>query len=275
MKKANNITADKEQAKLSGRARPVLKILLLSLFAVIVITLVFVAPRFSISEIDVGGYNFYTKNQIIEKSGLRVGQNGFAALRGRNVLKALSFRCDAAETAVMSAYPYIKSVQITYIMPDKIRVDVEERIKSVIVPYFGSGLLIDGEGYVVDIVRSYRQSGLPVAEGMAVSRYEIGKMLPVDDDLKLDRLLSVVNALRQADRDSDETLAWMIETIDVGDMRNTVLVTNRGVDVSLGDGTELYYRISVVKEILAYGVEADERGSIIFTNNARPVFKKG
>jgi len=230
------------------------------------------APYFSISEIEVSGNSYYDAGHIIAKSGIRAGQNGFTALKGNNVIKLLSFRCGDAEQAVAAACPYVKSINIRYVMPAAIRVEIVERSKSVILPYFGIGLLIDGEGVAVDIVRDFNQYDLPVATGVSITHYEIGKAISVSDDRRIETVLLVVSALRQVDRDSDDTLSWQITSIDVSDLRNIYLYMNNGINVNLGDGTELYYRVSAVKEILTHGISEGETGEIIFSNGARPVF---
>ena len=245
-------------------------------FALIAATILFfgLSPYFAISEIEVTGNSLYSDSQIISMSGLSLGQNGFSSLKGGGILKRFSFRCAGAEEAVASACPYVRTVQIRYAMPAEIKIEITERSKSVILPYSGAGLLLDGEGVAVDIMKDYSRSGLPVAAGITVNNYEIGKPVDVDvgDDMRIEMALLVANALRQVDRDSAEALAWRITSIDVGDLRNITLNMNNGINVNLGDGTELYYRVSAVKEILEHGIGEGEEGVIIFSNNARPVF---
>ena len=232
-------------------------------------------PLFSISQIEVGGNYFYSDSQIIAKSGLKAGQNGFAALRGRNVAKILSFRCAEAEQAILNASPYIKSSNVRYVPPRTIRIDVEERAKSVVVRYFESGLLIDEEGVVVDVIKNYRQSELPVVLGLPAAQYEIGKAFAAGGDAGLATAIAIVGAMRQADRDGDEQLTWKINAIDVADRRGILLELDNGVSVNLGDATDLYYRISAANEIIIHGVEKGETGVISFANGARPVFVPG
>ena len=248
------------------------KALLITLLAIATVFLVGVTPLFSISDISVSGNKYYSDSHIIEKSGLRAGQNGFSALLSKNIIKMLSLRCANAEQAVAAACPYVKSVQARYAPPRAISIEIEERGKSVIVPYFGSGLLIDGEGVVVDIVGNYRESELPVALGISIKRYEVGKTLSVEDESSVGSLLLIVNAIRQADRDGGGNLSWKVDSINVSDPRNLTLGINNGISVNLGDGTELYYRVSAAKEIMAHGVNEGEKGVIMFTNGARPVF---
>ena len=259
-------------ARASRKRRTIGRFLIVFLIALTSVLLIGVTPLFSISDIEINGNSYYNDTLIISKSGLRIGQNGFSALIGKNIFKSISFRCATAEQAVVSACPYIKSIQARYILPRTIRIDVEERYASFVAPYFSSGLLVDGEGVVVDITRNYIETGLPVALGLSVERYLIGEPLSVDYGYGIETILSVLNAIKQADRDSDETLAWKVETIDISDYRNIILNMNNGIGVNLGDGTDLYYRVSAAKEIIAHGIEEGSRGTIIFSNGARPVF---
>ena len=249
------------------------------LFAIVLFAatalLVSATPLFSITGIEVSGNHFYDKSQIVIRSGLHVGQNGFAALRGGNPAQLASLRCAQAEREVASACPYIKAAHVRYMPPHTIIIDVEERSKSVVVPYFESGLIIDEEGVVVDIVKDYRLAELPVAYGLPVSGYEMGELLAAGDKAGVGTVLELINAIRQVDRDSDEVFAWKIDSIDISDPRNVKLALNNGISVNLGDGSDLYYRLSMTKEIVAHGIGEGEPGEISFSNGARPVFAPG
>ena len=264
-----------EFARVSNNRRIIGRFLLVFVFFLTIILLLCVTPLFSIADIEIYGNDYYNNNQIISKSGLYVGQNGFSALAGKNIFKSLSLRCAAAELAVASACPYVKSVQARYILPRTIRIDIEERSASFIAPYFGSGMLVDTDGVVIDSVRDYFNAGLPVAIGLSVTRCEIGEPLIDGAGWGIETILSVINAIKQADRDGDEEQAWVVDTIDINDHRNIIINIDNGITVNIGDGTDLYYRVSAAKEIIAHGVEKGRSGAIVFSNAARPVFIPG
>ncbi|MDR3120757.1 MAG: FtsQ-type POTRA domain-containing protein [Clostridiales bacterium] len=262
-----------ETAANSARVRHTAgKVALVFALTALILTLLSASPLFSVSEIEVRGNLYYSENQILTKSGLRTGQNGFTALRGKNLLKLLAFRCAAAEQAISFACPYVKSVQVHYKLPNKISIAVEERSKSVVVPYFDSGLLIDEEGYVVDILKNYRSAELPVAVGLSFADYALGKKLVVADEAGIEAVLTIINALRQADRDSEDVFAWKVRSIDVRNRMNIRLTLDDGLSVDLGDGTDIYYRVSAAKEIVFHGLEPGAVGLVCFSNTAKPVF---
>jgi cell division septal protein FtsQ len=255
-----------------GKGAAILKAML----AAFVITFTLIAaswlPLFSISLIEVTGNSYYSAEQIISNSGIYTGQNGFSAIVGDNIAKALTLRASAAERGIAESCPYVKSVTVKYELPNRIAISVEERNKSVVAPYFDSGLLIDEEGYVVDIVKNAGDSGLPVVKGFSFDRYELGKKLAVENEAAEDIVLAVINALRQADREGGNMLAWEVKSIDVTDMKNVRLFLKSGLIANLGDGDDIYYRVSTLKEIVFNGLEPGAGGLVDFSNGARPIY---
>ena len=271
-------TIDKTDKPVSGGARPARwgAALIIGLSFIAALALVVCAtPIFKLTDIQVSGNSYYKKSAIVDKSGLRLGQNGLYALRGYNPIKIFSLRCAAAEQSVLAACPYVKTVQARYVAPKSVHIEVEERVKSVVVPYHNSALLIDDEGVVVDIARDCGEPGLPVVNGLPVSQYNVGKQLRSEDGAKVNALLMVISALKQADRDSEEALSPSVTGIDLADPKNIALILGERLRINLGDGAELYYKVSVAKEIISNGISGDESGTINFYDGARPVFMPG
>ena len=262
-----------EQASNSTpKRRTALQSVVIALLLICMLILISASPLFAVSDIEVRGGNFYKDNHIIDLSGIVQGQNGFSALMGDDLLKIFALRCGDAERRIAEACPYVKSVHVRYTLPDKIEIKLEERSKSVVVPYIESGLLIDEEGFVVDIIKSHRQTDLPVIKGFVFDKYELGKKLAVRDEKSLELVLTIINALRQADRDTIEKLSYEIESIDISDINSIKLPLKSGIMVNIGNGDDIYYRISATKEIIFSGLEPGAKGIVDFTNNAKPIF---
>jgi len=151
---------------------------------------------------------------------------------------------------------------------------VEERSKSVVVPYFSSGLLIDDEGVVVDILDGTSGAGVPVVLGLEAGECLLGEKLLAGDAGAFEALLLVLSALRQADRDREggAALAPEILTIDISDKKQIRLGLSRPVTINLGDGTDVYDRINTARVILDT-LERDASGEVDFSAGAKPVFK--
>jgi cell division septal protein FtsQ len=260
------------RAARSGKFAVAAKALLISLVILLTLLLISLSPMFSVAAIEVSGNQYYSDDQIIGKSGILLGQNGFSTLLGGGPAKALAFRSASAERGIADACPYVKAVRVQYELPRLIRISVEERNKSVVAPYFGSGLLIDEEGDVVDIVKNVGDTDLPVVEGLRIETYELGEKIGVKSEACMDAVLALVSALRQADRGSGDVLAWEIRLIDVSDLKNIRLAMKSGLAANFGDGEDIYYRVSALKEIVFNGLEPGASGLVDFSGGARPVY---
>jgi hypothetical protein len=124
----------------------------------------------------------------------------------------------------------------------------------------------------VDIVKNVGDTDLPVVNGVSLESYELGEKLPVKDEAGIDAVLALVSALRQADRDSGDVLAWEIKSIDVSDLKNIMVFLKSGLAANMGDGEDIYYRVSALKEIVFGGLEPGAAGLVDFSGGARRVY---
>jgi cell division septal protein FtsQ len=186
-------------------------------------------------------------------------------------MRAASLRVASAEDSIISAFPYVKSARARFAPPGMLDIEIEERTKSVVVPYLGSGLLVDEEGFVVDIVKDVQLTELPVVSGLDFDYYQLGSRLEVRNIACAEAMITIVNALRQADREGDE-LAWEIRTIDVSDKKNILLKLKSGLVVNLGSNEDIYYCINATKEIVFRGLGHDATGLVDFSSGPKPIY---
>ena len=249
------------------------RVILITAIIFVLLVLLSGSPLFSISEIEISGVEYYNKEHIIEKSGLAIGQNGFKAIWSGSVMDLLTLKCGDAERNIVETCPYVKNVKTKYKLPDKIVIEVEERSKSVIIPYQDLGLLVDEEGFVIDVIKNYQDSGLPVIKGVSFDKYSLGQRLAVDNEQYLEMVIALISALRQSDRESEDKLTYVIDFIDISDLKSIKLFIGDEFVVYLGDGTEMYYRISALNEMYFKSSIKGERGIIDFTaGGPRPIF---
>ncbi|MCL2163138.1 MAG: FtsQ-type POTRA domain-containing protein [Oscillospiraceae bacterium] len=267
-------SASRDKQRIKVKVKRVVRTLIITFIFLFLLVALAYSPLFSISGIDITGVQYYSKRQIVENSGLVIGQNGFMALSGKGVLNYFSLRCTEAEESIVESSPYVKKVYAKYKLPDRIVIEIEERSRSVIIPYQDLGLLVDEEGYVIDIIRDYQDFGLPVVKGVEFDGYSLGKRLVVKNEQHLDMVITLVSALRQSDRDSDGEgfLTYVVSLMDISDLKNIKLFIGNEFVVNLGDGKDIHYRISALKEIYFRGLSEGEKGLIDFTVGDRPVF---
>ena len=230
------------------------------------------SPVFSIACITVTGNDHYDASQILSECGVSLGENGFSALfAGGSPTRIAALRIANVEDAILEAFPYIKSARARFAPPRDVDIEVEERSKSVVVPYLGSGLLVDEEGFVVDVVKDVQSTELPVVSGLDFDQYRLGKRLDVHNTDGAEAMIAIVGALRQSDRDGEE-LSWEIQTIDVSDRKNVLIRLKSGLVVNLGSNEDIYYCISATKEIVFRGLARGAKGLVDFSRGPRPIY---
>ena len=255
------------------RAATIVRILIITVVSAGALFLLSRASLFSISAIDVTGIQYYSKSQIIDISGLSIGQNGFQALGMQNIFDFFALRCTKVEKDIIESCPYVKKVYAKYRMPDKILIEIEERSRSVVIPYQGFGLLLDDEGYVIDVVRDHQDTGLPIVRGVSFDKYALGSKLVAESDMYIDIVITLISAIRQSDMDTADKLSNVIDSIDVSDLKNIKLFIGDRFVVNLGDGSDIYYRVSALREIYYDGLTSGERGIIDFSRGNKPFFE--
>lgn len=112
---------------------------------------------------------------------------------GENILKQ-NYR---AIRENLSAMPYIKSVSIKLLLPDKIEVKYEEREPYALVKYLESYVVMDKFGYLLEIKKENDLIDLPVIYGIALEDCEPGEMLQDTDRIKYQNIVMLLETAKQ------------------------------------------------------------------------------
>ncbi|MDO5331348.1 MAG: FtsQ-type POTRA domain-containing protein [Bacillota bacterium] len=141
---------------------------------------------FFVQTIEVAGNEFYTPAQVIEMSGLPTGKNLFFEVKTK-----------PARYALLQT-PYIRFVEIKRVLPNKLRIELQERIEYAAVPTEeGEFILIDNEGLVLSI--SDKQPSLPLLEGMNIVSLNIGSPLEIEQSYLLTDTLELLREVDATD----------------------------------------------------------------------------
>ena len=114
---------------------------------------------------------------------------------GENILKQ-NYR---AIRENVSAIPYIKSVNIKLLFPDKIEIRYEEREPYALVKYLESYVVIDKFGYLLEIKKENDLTDLPVIYGIELENCELGEMLKDTDRIKYQNVVMLLETAKQRD----------------------------------------------------------------------------
>jgi cell division protein FtsQ len=241
------------------------------LLLIAIIILLGISPLFNISKINVFGVNYYSDEDIIKVSGIVEGVNGFKNVGGG--LKNFFFlRYGQAETDILNKCPYIKDVVVKYNLPNKVAIHIKEREPYVIIPYIGAYLVLDGYGHVLETVDDREKYSIPFIKGLKFTNYEIGQALEIENNRNFEKLLILIDALTEEEKNDNFKLIDNIDIIDVSDINNIHMFIDSRLVVNIGDLYELNYRIRALKQIINKNIGEDEKGMLDFTAGDYPVF---
>ena len=255
-------TASKKEYKQSKKNQKVsnhrvTKILLTIALLFIAIVFLFVSGAFNITEMIVEQNEIISAEQIISFSGIQKGTNVFAFSKKviRNKLKENS---------------YIHDVQIKRILPNKIKLIVEERKVEYVLPLANSYVYMDKQGYILEI--SNNKPEVPIVLGLTT---DLSNIKPNDrlEESDLNKMNQIAKIMQTA---TNNKMANLITKIDVSnEMDYTIYLDTKGKIAHLGDGSELNTRFLYVKKLLE--IREGEIGEILVNgdlNSEYVYFKK-
>ncbi len=228
------------------------RVLIIVILAIAIFLTSFFLPIFNIKHINVTGNAVLSTDNIVLISGIEMGANIFSVN-----LKNCRER--------ISSNPYVQSVKIERSLPNSLKVEMVERKPVGYILFMGSYILVDKEGYVLEVASSIEKVKVPLLSGMRFNKFKIGEKIEVDDKEKLSIVFDCVKEILRND------LVPNISEIDIDDSYNIRFIVNRNITVNIGEKSELNYKISFLKEILNE-IDNEESGYIDLSSG-KPVFK--
>lgn len=212
----------------------------------IIAALIFVLPGFKLTEVEVLGASQVDPALISYYSGLEKGQHLFQGWGG-SVSSWLGFRYAEAERNVMNASPYIKTVRVQMDFPSKVKIQVNERVATSYMQLEDAAhILMDQEGYVLDIKEGKAPDGIPMLVGIPVKAAEIGSKINSPSLDSIDFALDLLDSIIRSDRASADSFSLLscIEEIRVpgGDhsyLKINLLTSDTPIHAKLGDAYSL------------------------------------
>jgi cell division protein FtsQ len=248
-----------------------IKLLLIIVLFITVLILLSVSPLFNIVSIDVKGSGRYEADTLINIAGIHKGMNGFKAM-GPELTDIIRLRFGTAERNILKSCPYLKSVAVKYVLPGRVEIVTIERKPAGIVPYLGTSLLIDSEGYVLDTAEEVKGDGLPLIRGITIDGYELGCPLEPQNPETVLRFIEVMDTLQEEDKTDGKKIAELVETIDVSDSSKVCLFIDSRIVVNLGNLHDLNYKIELMKEIYYKNIKENEKGFLDLSYPEKSVF---
>ena len=215
----------------AGQNRRAFRFLLL-LAAVCALVILVRGRIYVLREIEVTGNSMRSVSEIAGRSGLRLGMNIF------NVDKEEVERN-------LSADPYVELLEARVELPDTVVLEIRERSACAAINCAGVILLTDQEGYILERLTGVPQDGnLIVVSGMDVSVGHQGDTIESGVSGQKTAMSAVLQAIRASGMERE------ISELNVSDMDNLYLVSGSGIQVLLGDETNLDDKLAWMRAVL-------------------------
>lgn len=248
-KKINSSKVNKQkeiEIKKRKRRKIILIILLIVLIIIGICTYLFTSDVFKIQSIKISGNKELSEEYLHELSEINVGDNIFSVF---GIVTKVKLKQNG----------YIEDAKIKKIYPNKIEIEIKERQKQFqILTETGCYIYIDKQGYILDY--SLDKLELPTIIGMEITEEKIGtiKRLEENDLKKMENILQIKEETNKIG------LTDIITEYQVKD-EYIIVLESLGININLGDATNLKNRMFYIKAILEK--ENGNKGTIYINGN--------
>lgn len=222
------------------------------------------SPLLLLSEIYVNETINYTAEEIIEASGIQKGENAVNYLGG-SFSHLIRLRMGIPEKNI-DKLPWIKSSEVKYVFPGKVYITVTERNAIAWIRYFGNYLLVDEEGYVLDIAAELDDRH-PEIRGVQLDKFTLGNKIQTKEPEKISMLVQLLQSLNAVDVNSPQKLVEVLDWVDIPENKELYLSLDNRITAKIKMDDELIYRLSYLKELYYNYIKLEERGMIDFFDN--------
>lgn len=215
----------------------------LSVFSIIILGIVTVlilySELFNIKKITVINNSKVATEEIVQNSGLAVGNNMFKTL-------------SSSSKNAIKVNPYVEDVKITKKLNGEITIDITERTATYMLQQENGYSYINNQGYVLEETQTPLE--LPVIKGCITKDLTPGNRLEVGDLEKLDTIIEIMESAKSNKIDN------LITCIDITDEKNFILeIPSEGKTVQFGDGTNINVKTLWIVDLIARekGIEGE------------------
>lgn len=199
------------------------------LFMAVAVAAFLNSPYFQVTRIEIHGATYLSDAEVRLIAGVPGGGNVFTVPLGE-IAKRLE------------ATPRIAKARVYRLVPDAVRIEVEERATSVYLPYAGYFIDLDPEGTAIAVTEAITDPNIPLLVGVTPTYVSVGEHVQPHTRVQLGAAIGALLAARRIP---------MLSEIDVSNESGVVLRTSDGIRVLLGDAQSIEARVELLDSILA------------------------
>lgn len=209
----------------------------------LIFAFIFRSEFFLIENISVEGNYIISTEEIINTSGIDIASHIF------------NYSKNESEDRIGN-FSYIKNVEIKRSLPKDVHIVIEEREAYLQFAHLSSYLLVDKEGYILEI-RDSQVEGLPIFKGFNIEDYSRDNIL---DEVEVKKLESFI-----IDEDTADIVSKMSEIVYEDDYNIKINLIN-GISVAFGQLNNVKYKLALLNDILTHVEENQINTDTILMN---------
>lgn len=140
--------------------------------------------------------------------------------------------------------PYLVYKTITYRLPDRVVIHVEERQPKYYLTHMNNYLYMTYDGIVINAQKEPLSDNIPVVKGLTVNSFAVRETLNISDSYQLGELTAIM------DKFVPVGLEYRISEIDMTDIVNIKMKTNDGHEIIFGTSEKSERKIEWIFAIL-------------------------
>ena len=199
---------------------------------------------FKCATIEVTGEGKYSPEEIIERSGINIGDN------------LLHIKPAAARENILSSLAYVDDVQVKKSFPTKITINVTEAVRQFCITESGTTVAISRKGKIIEKCTA---GELPIVKGYDPQTIEVGQWLSSKTEGKSD-IPSMIFEAADAAKLKDITVVDMTDKFDV-----KITVEDR-IILELGSIEDVQSKLLVAAELINNEIGKEEYVTLKLTN---------
>lgn len=231
--------------------------LLLLLIVVCVGMLLAFTVFFKADTIKVEGGSVYDAQMIIQKSGVKKGDNLFRVSE------------KSVNAKLISSLPYVGSAVIERKLPSTLIIKITDTREAAAFALNGSYVLVDKNGRVLSADSSVLRQGVALVVGVTPEAKQTpGEALALKDTARQKALMTVLNSLSKCGLTN-------ITEINLKNLSAVTMVYDERITLTVGPLTNVDVKLSRAKEALKHEDEIDssEKGTLDLTIGSDAYFK--
>ena len=176
----------KEERAIKRKKRRIKFVVKLGVFLLIAGAVVFLlkSPFFNVKNFRVEGNSNYTDEEILVMGNCKTGGNIFIGIDTGDIRSRLEK--DA----------YMSSVKVKRVLPDTVKIQLEERKQTAAIVYGEKYVVVDGDGVVL------RKTGvmpeITVLKGLTISKLSVGEKVETEEKVLLRQTLQMLSVMEKS-----------------------------------------------------------------------------